>query len=224
VIDLPSEIWSHYRLAADREIRGWSFGALTAARVPDASSWEAMRGTLDDQSIFGPVKDFECVCGKYRGFKYKGMICDRCRVKATDTECRRTRFGHVELASPVGPPLGSRTDTLKALPILPAAYFQSPGGTRLAELYDALVAANGALELGRVERIEWQICDLLAPMMIQAHLWNIHAADTFAHGMALERKGAGAWDDARCDRCGYPLEGLGAVDCPSCGMPIDNSS
>jgi DNA-directed RNA polymerase subunit beta' len=62
-------------------VRSWSFGALQSPREPGAQGWQQRRGTLDDQRILGPLRDFECACGKYQGPRYRGMICDRCGVK-----------------------------------------------------------------------------------------------------------------------------------------------
>src|SRR5438094_813304 len=97
---LPPGIASEYRPASDQEIRSWSFGLLKAPRNLDPEGWLNQRATLDDQAIFGPIRDCECVCGKYRGSHYQGMICDRCAVKVTGRDARRKRFGHIELPVP----------------------------------------------------------------------------------------------------------------------------
>src|SRR5207302_9291944 len=96
MVELPSTLAAAYRLATDREVRSWSYGVLKAFRNPDAQGWEQQRETLDDQRIFGPLREFECACGKYRGPRYRGMICDRCGVKITTPAARRHRFGHIE--------------------------------------------------------------------------------------------------------------------------------
>jgi hypothetical protein len=125
MLQLPPALAVLYRPATEREVRSRSFGLLKAPREPSATTgWEQRRGTLEDQAIFGPLRDFECVCGKYRGSKYRGMICDICGVKVTPTSVRRERFGHIELPSPVIHPLGQSGERLSAVPVLPAALVQ----------------------------------------------------------------------------------------------------
>src|SRR4051794_17820030 len=83
MLPLPSVLAARYWPATEREVHSRSFGLVMAPRNPAATTWEQRRGTLEDQAIFGPVEDFECACGKYRGPKYRDMICDRCGVKVT---------------------------------------------------------------------------------------------------------------------------------------------
>src|ERR1700742_3569874 len=88
-------------LASPYDIRSWSFGEV---KKPETINYRTYRPEKDDlfcERIFGPEKDWECACGKYRGMKYKGMICDRCGVKVTHSRVRRKRMGHIELAAPV---------------------------------------------------------------------------------------------------------------------------
>src|SRR6202453_2106164 len=88
-------------LASPYDIRSWSFGE---AKKPETINYRTYRPEKDGlfcERIFGPEKDWECACGKYRGMKYKGMICDRCGVKVTHSRVRRKRMGHIELAAPV---------------------------------------------------------------------------------------------------------------------------
>ncbi len=88
-------------LASPYDIRSWSFGEI---RKPETINYRTYRPEKDGlfcERIFGPEKDWECACGKYRGMKYKGMICDRCGVKVTHSRVRRKRMGHIELAAPV---------------------------------------------------------------------------------------------------------------------------
>ena len=73
-------------------------------KKPETINYRTYRPEKDGlfcERIFGPEKDWECACGKYRGMKYKGMICDRCGVKVTHSRVRRKRMGHIELAAPV---------------------------------------------------------------------------------------------------------------------------
>src|SRR5262245_10581692 len=97
MLRLPLSLAAMYRPATDREVHSWSFGAVKAPRNPGAGSYQGRRRTLDDQAIFGPVREFHCACGKYQGDRYRGMICDLCGVKMTIPEERRRRFGHIDL-------------------------------------------------------------------------------------------------------------------------------
>ena len=88
-------------LASPADIRGWSFGEVKKPETINYRTYRPERDGLFCERIFGPEKDWECACGKYRGMKYKGMICDRCGVKVTHSRVRRKRMGHIELAAPV---------------------------------------------------------------------------------------------------------------------------
>ncbi len=88
-------------LASPAEIRSWSFGEVKKPETINYRTYRPERDGLFCERIFGPEKDWECACGKYRGMKYKGMICDRCGVKVTHSRVRRKRMGHIELAAPV---------------------------------------------------------------------------------------------------------------------------
>ena len=89
------------RLASPHDIRSWSFGEVKKPETINYRTYRPERDGLFCERIFGPEKDWECACGKYRGMKYKGMICDRCGVKVTHSRVRRKRMGHIELAAPV---------------------------------------------------------------------------------------------------------------------------
>ena len=88
-------------LARPHDIRSWSFGEVKKPETINYRTYRPERDGLFCERIFGPEKDWECACGKYRGMKYKGMICDRCGVKVTHSRVRRKRMGHIELAAPV---------------------------------------------------------------------------------------------------------------------------
>ena len=88
-------------LASPHDIRSWSFGEVKKPETINYRTYKPERDGLFCERIFGPEKDWECACGKYRGMKYKGMICDRCGVKVTHSRVRRKRMGHIELAAPV---------------------------------------------------------------------------------------------------------------------------
>ncbi len=88
-------------LARPQDIRSWSFGEVKKPETINYRTYRPEKDGLFCERIFGPEKDWECACGKYRGMKYKGMICDRCGVKVTHSRVRRKRMGHIELAAPV---------------------------------------------------------------------------------------------------------------------------
>src|SRR5262249_8198574 len=88
-------------LASPHDIRSWSFGEVKKPETINYRTYRPEKDGLFCERIFGPEKDWECACGKYRGMKYKGMICDRCGVRVTHSRVRRKRMGHIELAAPV---------------------------------------------------------------------------------------------------------------------------
>ena len=88
-------------LASEERIRGWSWGEVTKPETINYRSLKPERDGLFCERIFGPTKDFECYCGKYKKVRYKGVVCDRCGVEVTYSKVRRERMGHIELAAPV---------------------------------------------------------------------------------------------------------------------------
>jgi DNA-directed RNA polymerase subunit beta' len=89
------------QLASPAKIREWSFGEVTKPETINYRSFKPEKDGLFCERIFGPVKDWECSCGKYKRIRYKGVICDRCGVEVTRANVRRERLGHIELAVPV---------------------------------------------------------------------------------------------------------------------------
>ncbi len=89
------------RLASPERIKEWSYGEVTKPETINYRTQRSERGGLFDERIFGPEKDFECYCGKYKRIRYKGIICEKCGVEVTRSVVRRERMGHIELASPV---------------------------------------------------------------------------------------------------------------------------
>ncbi|HFQ2123455.1 TPA: DNA-directed RNA polymerase subunit beta' [Staphylococcus aureus] len=88
-------------LASPEKIRSWSFGEV---KKPETINYRTLKPEKDGlfcERIFGPTKDWECSCGKYKRVRYKGMVCDRCGVEVTKSKVRRERMGHIELAAPV---------------------------------------------------------------------------------------------------------------------------
>ncbi|MBR4234941.1 MAG: DNA-directed RNA polymerase subunit beta' [Clostridia bacterium] len=88
-------------LASPEKIRAWSHGEVTKAETINYRTLKPERDGLFCERIFGPTKDWECSCGKYKRTRYKGVICDKCGVEVTKSKVRRERMGHIELAAPV---------------------------------------------------------------------------------------------------------------------------
>ncbi|MDR0770174.1 MAG: DNA-directed RNA polymerase subunit beta' [Burkholderiales bacterium] len=98
-------------LASPEKIRAWSYGEVKKPETINYRTFKPERDGLFCAKIFGPVKDYECLCGKYKRLKHRGVICEKCGVEVTLTKVRRERMGHIELASPV-----SHIWFLKSLP------------------------------------------------------------------------------------------------------------
>jgi len=133
-------------LASPNDIRSWSFGEVKKPETINYRTYRAEKDGLFCERIFGPERDWECFCGKYKGTKHKGMICDRCGVKVTHSRVRRKRMGHINLAAPVMhiwffKAMPSRLGTLlsmKTSDLEKVIYFQdyvvvNPGSTPLKE-------------------------------------------------------------------------------------------
>jgi DNA-directed RNA polymerase subunit beta' len=89
------------RLASPERIRAWSFGEVTKPETINYRTFKPERGGLFCAKIFGPTKDWECNCGKFKRMKHRGVVCDKCGVEVIQSKVRRERLGHIELASPV---------------------------------------------------------------------------------------------------------------------------
>ncbi len=133
-------------LASPYDIRSWSFGEVKKPETINYRTYRPEKDGLFCERIFGPEKDWECACGKYRGMKYKGMICDRCGVKVTHSRVRRKRMGHIELAAPVvhiwffkampsrlGTLLDMKTSSLERIIYFQDYVIVDPGDTPLKE-------------------------------------------------------------------------------------------
>ncbi|MGH9382143.1 MAG: DNA-directed RNA polymerase subunit beta' [Thermoanaerobaculia bacterium] len=88
-------------VASPEKIRSWSHGEVTRAETINYRTFKPERGGLFAAEIFGPITDWECLCGKYKRMKHRGVICDKCGVEVTRSRVRRERMGHIELAAPV---------------------------------------------------------------------------------------------------------------------------
>src|SRR3989441_13011380 len=91
----------HISLASPEQVRGWSYGEVTKPETINYRTLKPEKDGLFSERIFGPVKDWECSCGKYKGVRFKGIVCNRCGVEVARSRVRRERMGHIELASPV---------------------------------------------------------------------------------------------------------------------------
>ncbi len=134
-------------LARPHDIRSWSFGEVKKPETINYRTYRPEKDGLFCERIFGPEKDWECSCGKYRGMKYKGMICDRCGVKITHSRVRRKRMGHIELAAPVvhiwffkampsrlGALLAMKTTSLEKVVYFQDYVVTNPGDTEVTKL------------------------------------------------------------------------------------------
>src|SRR5437868_2404150 len=98
-------------IASGEDILSWSHGEVKKPETINYRTFKPERDGLFGERIFGPVKDWECACGRYQKIKYKGIVCERCGVEVTRSKVRRERMGHVELAAPV-----CHTGYLKGVP------------------------------------------------------------------------------------------------------------
>ncbi len=131
-------------LASPNDIRSWSFGEVRKPETINYRTYRPERDGLFCERIFGPERDWECACGKYKGTKFKGIICDRCGVKVTHSRVRRKRMGHINLAAPclhiwffktipnhLGTVLGMKTVDLEKIIYFQDYVVTDPGDSRL---------------------------------------------------------------------------------------------
>src|SRR5471030_1074665 len=88
-------------LASKEDVLNWSYGEVTKPETINYRTLRPEKDGLFDERIFGPTKDWECYCGKYKRIRYRGIVCDKCGVEVTLSRVRRERLGHIKLASPV---------------------------------------------------------------------------------------------------------------------------
>src|SRR5213082_1434860 len=100
---VPAQVFDQIRIsiASPEKILSWSYGEIKKPETINYRTFKPERDGLFCARIFGPIKDYECLCGKYKRMKYKGIICEKCGVEVTLARVRRDRMGHIELASPV---------------------------------------------------------------------------------------------------------------------------
>src|ERR1700758_5591044 len=99
----PAQVFDHIRIsiASPEKILSWSYGEIKKPETINYRTFKPERDGLFCARIFGPIKDYECLCGKYKRMKYKGIVCEKCGVEVTVSKVRRERMGHIELAAPV---------------------------------------------------------------------------------------------------------------------------
>jgi len=88
-------------IASPEKIKSWSWGEVTKPETINYRTFKPEKDGLFCAKIFGPINDYECLCGKYKRMKYRGIICERCGVEVTRSKVRRERMGHIQLAAPV---------------------------------------------------------------------------------------------------------------------------
>ena len=88
-------------IASPEKIRSWSYGEVKKPETINYRTFKPEKDGLFCARIFGPVKDYECLCGKYKRMKYRGIVCEKCGVEVTTSKVRRERMGHIDLAAPV---------------------------------------------------------------------------------------------------------------------------
>ncbi|MCZ6722233.1 MAG: DNA-directed RNA polymerase subunit beta', partial [Proteobacteria bacterium] len=88
-------------IASPEKIRSWSYGEIKKPETINYRTFKPERDGLFCARIFGPVKDYECLCGKYKRMKYRGVVCEKCGVEVIQSKVRRERMGHITLAAPV---------------------------------------------------------------------------------------------------------------------------
>src|SRR6059036_612544 len=100
---VPAQVFDQIRIsiASPEKILSWSYGEIKKPETINYRTFKPERDGLFCARIFGPIKDYECLCGKYKRMKYRGIICEKCGVEVTLSKVRRDRMGHIELASPV---------------------------------------------------------------------------------------------------------------------------
>src|SRR5438552_17022239 len=99
----PAQVFDQIRIsiASPEKILSWSYGEIKKPETINYRTFKPERDGLFCARIVGPIKDYECLCGKYKRMKYKGIVCEKCGVEVTVSKVRRERMGHIELAAPV---------------------------------------------------------------------------------------------------------------------------
>jgi DNA-directed RNA polymerase subunit beta' len=164
----------HISIASPERIRSWSWGEIKKPETINYRTFKPERDGLFCARIFGPIKDYECLCGKYKRMKYKGIVCEKCGVEVTLQKVRRERMGHIELASPV-----AHIWFLKSLPSRVGLLLDMTlkGLERVLYFENYVVMEPGLTALG--------IHDLLSEDQYQAAL-DEYGEDSFTVGIGAE--------------------------------------
>ena len=137
------------KVASPERIKEWSHGEVTKPETMNYRTQRSEKNGLFDEKIFGPDKDFECYCGKYRGIRYKGIVCEKCGVEITRSIVRRERMGHIELATPV-----AHIWFLRSMPSRIALVLGMPAGDIEKVVYFAGYLINKVNEEERVRLLK----------------------------------------------------------------------
>jgi DNA-directed RNA polymerase subunit beta' len=137
------------KIASPEEIFSWSYGEVLKAETINYRSQRPEKDGLFSERIFGPTKDYECYCGKYRRIRYKGIICDRCGVEVTHSSVRRERMGHIKLAAPV-----AHIWFLRTIPSKIGLFLNTPLQKLEKVIYYAAYIVTGVNEENRKKALE----------------------------------------------------------------------
>ncbi|AQW81751.1 DNA-directed RNA polymerase subunit beta' [Campylobacter pinnipediorum] len=190
------------RLASPERIKSWSYGEVKKPETINYRTLKPERDGLFCAKIFGPIRDYECLCGKYKKMRYKGIKCEKCGVEVTSSKVRRSRMGHIELVTPVahiwyvnslpsriGTLLGIKMKDLERVLYYEAYIVETPGdafydneNTKKVEKYDVLNEEQYQLLLQRYENNGFSarmggevIHDMLADLDLTDILFNLKA-------------------------------------------------
>ncbi|WP_069637662.1 DNA-directed RNA polymerase subunit beta' [Campylobacter pinnipediorum] len=190
------------RLASPERIKSWSYGEVKKPETINYRTLKPERDGLFCAKIFGPIRDYECLCGKYKKMRYKGIKCEKCGVEVTSSKVRRSRMGHIELVTPVahiwyvnslpsriGTLLGIKMKDLERVLYYEAYIVETPGdafydneNTKKVEKYDVLNEEQYQLLLQRYENNGFSarmggevIHDMLADLDLTEILFNLKA-------------------------------------------------
>jgi DNA-directed RNA polymerase beta' subunit len=137
-------VLDQYAPMTSEQIRTWSSGAVKRRLHPEErrDDWRVVQDTLWDQRIFGCVKDWECACGKFKGYASARVVCNICGVKVVSKTSRTIRFGHINLTAKIPHPFFADTEPLNAVPVVPACFWEKVHGEPLANAYEELLRCS----------------------------------------------------------------------------------
>ena len=209
-------------LASPAQIRSWSYGEVLKPETINYRTLKPEKDGLFCEKIFGPQKDFECACGKYKRVRYKGIICDKCGVEVTRSKVRRERMGHIELAAPV-----SHIWFVKGTPSRMALLLDLSPRALERVLYFAQYLITGVNEEQKTKAIDHFKLDaedtleaaekeITAAIQQLAHTRETRVAE-IQNALAQARKAAGAATEQRHDKLRADAEQLEAAIQESAG-------